>query len=122
MKILIVGHSPSPSSTRRKGNPTLNRLNRWLDACDVRIYSFTNLAHSSTGSLKKAEICDTMFHEIFKNYTKVITLGKEVKHYTNKMGYDFYELPHPSPLNRNLNDKKYEEDVIKGLQSFIYMV
>ena len=122
MKILIVGHSPSPSSTRRKGNPTLNRLNRWLDACDVRIYSFTNLAPSSVTSLKKVEIDETMFHEIFKKYNKIITLGKEVKQYTNKMGYNFYELPHPSPLNRNLNDKKYEEGVIKGLQSFIHMV
>lgn len=122
MKILIVGHSPSPSSTKRKGNPTLERLNRWLDACDVRIYSFTNLAPSSAGSLKKAEINDTMFHEIFKNYNKVITLGKEVKQYTKKMGYDFYELPHPSPLNRNLNDKNYEKAVIKGLQSFIHSV
>jgi len=122
MKILIVGHSPSPSSTKRKGNPTLERLNRWLDACDVRIYSFTNLAPSSATSLKKAEINDTMFHEIFKNYNKIITLGKEVKQYTNKMGYDFYELPHPSPLNRNLNDKSYEKAVIKGLQSFIHSV
>ena len=122
MKILIVGHSPSPSSTKRKGNPTLERLNRWLDACDVRIYSFTNLAPSSSQSLKKAEINDTMFHEIFKNYNKIITLGKEVKQYTKKMGYDFYELPHPSPLNRNLNDKNYEKDVIRGLQSFIHSV
>ena len=122
MKILIVGHSPSPSSTKRKGNPTLERLNRWLEACNVDIYSFTNLCASSAGSLRNAEICETMLHEIFKDYNKVITLGKEVKHYTKKMGYDFYELPHPSPLNRNLNDKNYEKDVIRGLQSFIHSV
>jgi len=121
-KILILGHSPSPSSTKRKGNPTLERLNRWLDACNVRIYSFTNLCASSAGSLKNAEICETMLHDIFKDYNKVITLGKEVKHYTKKMGYDFYELPHPSPLNRNLNNKQYEKDVINGLQSFIHSV
>lgn len=121
-KILIVGHSPSPSSTRRKGNPTLERLNRWLDACDVDIYSFTNLCASSATSLKNGQICETMLKEIFSEYNKIITLGNEVKHYVSKMGFEIYPLPHPSPLNRNLNDKKYETDVIKGLQSFIHSV
>tara|TARA_X000001316_G_C918801_1_gene32936 strand:+ start:242 stop:619 length:378 start_codon:yes stop_codon:yes gene_type:complete len=123
-KVLVIGHSPSRGrrTTQKQNNPTLKRLNRWLDACNVGIYSFTNLCASSATSLKKGEICETMLHEIFKDYNKIITLGKEVKHYTNKMGYDFYELPHPSPLNRNLNDKEYEKDVIKGLQSFIHSV
>jgi len=113
-ELLIIGHSPSPSSKVREGNPTLKRLDRWLDACDVGIYSFTNLQPSSSLSIKNLEMV--------KNYRKVITLGKEVKHYTNKMGYNFYELPHPSPLNRNLNDKKYEKSVIKGLQIYLNMV
>ena len=123
-KVLVIGHSPSRGrrTTQKQNNPTLKRLNRWLDACNVGIYSFTNLCASSATSLKKGEIRETMLHEIFKDYNKIITLGKEVKHYTNKMGYDFYELPHPSPLNRNLNDKNYEKDVIKGLQSFIHSV
>ena len=121
-ELLIIGHSPSPSSKVREGNPTLKRLDRWLDACGVGIYSFTNLQPSSSLSIKNLEINKTLFHKMVKNYRKVITLGKEVKHYTNKMGYNFYELPHPSPLNRNLNDKKYEKSVIKGLQIYLNMV
>ena len=121
-ELLIIGHSPSPSSKVRESNPTLKRLDRWLDACDVGIYSFTNLQPSSSLSIKNLEINKTLFHKMVKNYRKVITLGKEVKHYTNKMGYNFYELPHPSPLNRNLNDKKYEKSVIKGLQIYLNMV
>jgi uracil-DNA glycosylase len=121
-ELLIIGHSPSPSSKVREGNPTLKRLDRWLDACDVGIYSFTNLQPSISLSIKNLEINKTLFHKMVKNYRKVITLGKEVKHYTNKMGYNFYELPHPSPLNRNLNDKKYEKSVIKGLQIYLNMV
>ena len=57
-----------------------------------------------------------------KSYDKIVTLGKEVKQYTNKMGYNFYELPHPSPLNRNLNCKDYEKNVIKGLQSYLNVI
>jgi len=121
-RILVIGHSPSPSSTKRKGNPTLDRLDRWMEEAGVDVYSFTNLAPSSSQSLRHVEINDIMFHSMFRMYKKVITLGKEVTQYTKKMGYDFYELPHPSPLNRNLNDKQYEKDVIKGLQSFISMV
>jgi len=121
-ELLIIGHSPSPSSKVREGNPTLKRLDRWLDACDVGIYSFTNLQPSSSLSIKNLEINKTLFHKMVKNYRKVITLGKEVKHYTNKMGYNFYELPHPSPLNRNLNDKNYEKSVIKGLQIYLNVI
>jgi len=120
--LLIIGHSPSPSSKVRKGNPTLKRLDRWLDACNVGIYSFTNLAPSSATSIKNLKIDETLFHEMVKNYDKIVTLGKEVKQYTNKMGYNFYELPHPSPLNRNLNCKDYEKNVINGLQSYLNMV
>ena len=44
-KVLVIGHSPgkTPINKRKNGSPTLNRLNRWLDACEVDIYSFSNI-------------------------------------------------------------------------------
>jgi len=45
-----------------------------------------------------------------------------VKHILTKMGIEHYPLPHPSPLNRKFNDKKFEISVISGLQSYLDMV
>ena len=57
-KILVVGHSPgkTPINKRKNGSPTLNRLNRWLDACEVDIYSFSNIYAHHKELLKMTDI------------------------------------------------------------------
>jgi|TARA_B100000035_G_scaffold307684_1_gene311317 hypothetical protein len=121
--ILVVGHSPSSKEyCPKKGNPSINRLNRWLDACGVDIYSFTNLCAHHSESIKAADIDETLIKECVKPYNKVIALGNEVAHYFKKKGIDCFHAPHPSPRNRKFNDKSYESTVINGLQKYIHMI
>jgi len=120
VKILVIGHSPSSKEyCPRKGNPSINRLNRWLDACGVEIYSFSNACAHHAPFLKKADIDETYIQNITKNYNKILTLGNEVKQLFTKMEIEHFSLPHPSPLNRKLNDKKFEISVINGLHSYL---
>jgi len=119
-KILVIGHSPSPKKyCPGKGSPSINRLNRWLDDCGVKIYSFSNACAHHATSLKKADIDETYIQNITKNYNKIITLGNEVKQLFTKMGIEHFPLPHPSPLNRKFNDKNFEKGVINGLHSYL---
>lgn len=119
-KILVIGHSPSSKEyCPRKGNPSINRLNRWLDDCGVKIYSFSNACAHRATSLKKGNIDKIYLQNIAKNYNKILVLGKEVEQLFTKMGIEHFALPHPSPLNRKLNDKKFEKSVINGLHSYI---
>ena len=121
--ILVIGHSPSSKEyCPKKGNPSINRLNRWLDACGVDIYSFTNLCAHHSESIKAADIDETLIKECVKPYNKVIALGNEVAHYFKKKGIDCFHAPHPSPRNRKFNDKSYESTVINGLQKYIHMI
>ena len=121
--ILVVGHSPSSKEyCPKKGNPSINRLNRWLDACGVDIYSFTNLCAHHSESIKTADIDETLIKECVKPYNKIIALGNEVAHYFKKKGIDCFHAPHPSPRNRKFNDKSYESTVINGLQKYIHMI
>ena len=121
--ILVVGHSPSSKEyCPKKGNPSINRLNRWLDACGVDIYSFTNLCAHHSESIKVADIDETLIKECVKPYNKVIALGNEVAHYFKKKGIDCFHAPHPSPRNRKFNDKSYESTVINSLQKYIHMI
>ena len=120
-KVLVIGHSPgkTPINKRKNGSPTLNRLNRWLDACEVDIYSFTNLCAHHKEFLKMADIDGTIIQKITKNYNKIITLGGFVSQYITKMGINHYAAPHPSPRNRKFNDKTYEPKVIYEIKEYL---
>ena len=111
-RILIVGHSPSKKNIRN--SPTMKRLHRWLDECGVRTYAFTNLSPVPCKKLLKENIClDGLDHN------KIITLGGEVSKLMDKAGIQHYAAPHPSPLNRNLNDISFEKKIIKELSVYI---
>jgi uracil-DNA glycosylase len=54
----------------------------------------------------------------------IITLGKTAEKALVMMkltetGYDYYAMPHPSGLNRQLNDPKFIQEKIKGLQNYL---
>jgi len=119
-KVLVIGHSPSSKEyCPRKGNPTHNRLNRWLDDCGVEIYSFTNACAHRATSLKLSDIDRTFLHEIVKGYNKILSLGNDVNNILTKMEIEHYALPHPSPLNRKFNDKAYEPKIINNLKTYL---
>ena len=120
-KVLVIGHSPgkTPIYKMKNGSPTLNRLNRWLDACEVDIYSFTNLCAHHKEFLKMTDIDGIFIQKITKNYNKIITLGGFVSQYVTKIGVPHFAAPHPSPRNRKFNDKSYEPKVIKQLKEYL---
>tara|TARA_Y100001937_G_scaffold89478_1_gene121031 strand:- start:3068 stop:3445 length:378 start_codon:yes stop_codon:yes gene_type:complete len=120
-KVLVIGHSPgkTPIYKMKNGSPTLNRLNRWLDACEVDIYSFTNLCAHHKEFLKMADIDGIFIQKITKNYNKIITLGGFVSQYVTKIGVSHFAAPHPSPRNRKFNDKSYEPKVVEQLKEYL---
>jgi uracil-DNA glycosylase len=48
----------------------------------------------------------------------VIALGKTAAEALSAIGAKFYEMPHPSGLNRLLNDKEFVEGKVKGLLEY----
>ena len=120
-KVLVIGHSPgkTPINKRKNGSPTLNRLNRWLDACDVDLYSFSNIYAHHKELLKITDIDETYVYKITKNYNKIITLGSFVSQYFTKIGIKHLAAPHPSPRNRKFNDKSYEPMVINQIKEYL---
>ena len=81
----MIGHSPGSSKIKfRDKSPTIKRLNVWLGACDVYLYSFTNLHASSVRFHRDVESDKIMLQECIKGYNKIITLGNEVSQYFKK--------------------------------------
>jgi len=118
LKILVLGHSPSSKEyDPKKGNPTINRLNKWLS--DVEVYSYSNICMYHVDSIKKKDINESYIRDITKGYNKIIGLGNEVKRILTKMDIKHFALPHPSPLNRKLNCKVYELKIINKLKAYL---
>lgn len=122
-KVLVVGLAPGSSKIKRKNkSATLKRLDKWLGACDVYLYSFVNLRTPGLRFANGTDIDDILLQECIKDYNKIITLGNEVSLYFTKRGVGHFPAPHPSPLNRKFNDKSFEPTVINSLHSYLNSV
>jgi len=104
--MIVVGINPSNGPAHQQ-SPTIKRLNRWMDRLGVNYYAFTNVIHQ-TGPYKQSMVDKEALLCYIKNYNKVIALGPFVSKTLNRLGIEHYVLPHPSPLNRQLNDPEFE--------------
>lgn len=118
--IIVVGINPS-SGKPNKISPTIKKLNSWMSALGMDYYSFTNVIHQ-TGRYKESMVDKETLLCYIKGYKKVIALGPFVSKTLNRLGIDHYMMPHPSPLNRQLNDKEYEVMKIRECKKFMESV
>ena len=49
----------------------------------------------------------------------IIAFGKTAAKAITQLGIQFHEMPHPSGLNRKLNDKAYVAEKLKGLEDVL---
>jgi hypothetical protein len=116
-KVLIVGINPSNSKSV-KPCITLKRLYRWADELGLQFFSFVNCI-SRPGSYTFKDVEFDLLSECVKGYDKVIALGGFPSKALQKMHISHYAMPHPSGLNRRLNDKQYEKHVIGECDEYL---
>ena len=109
-KPLFIGINPT-KARHRKGC-ALDRLMNWIEEMDLGIVAFTNLSHDPHWN--KRSVDPHFFLPALREHTKVIALGGLVSNTLSKLNIEHFTLPHPSPLNRQINDpdfirKKLEE-------------
>lgn len=120
MKVLVIGMCPSNKPTIGKTrNATFKRLESWMDSLGVRHFSFSNtFDYPSTPTLSKVDykrLCT-----LAKEHDKIIALGGFVSLALNRINIKHFSMPHPSPLNRLLNDKAYENKLVKQCKAYLY--
>jgi hypothetical protein len=105
MNTLILGINPSSVQRIRK-NSAYDRLQKWILYLDVD-YTFFNVIEN-TGKYHKNMIDYDRLIRITEKHDKTIALGKFVSHSLSLINKQHFTLPHPSPLNRLLNDSNFE--------------
>jgi len=117
MNLLIVGINPSQGNPKRVSG-TIKRLNRWVDYFNAQHFSFTNIIHTP-GPYKSDMIDYNILNSFTEGYDKVIALGGFVSKTLNTAGIEHFMMPHPSPLNRQLNDKEFEMNKLKECKEWL---
>lgn len=114
--ILIVGQNPS-FRTGSRLSPSLCRLNKWMTELGVKQWSFIN---ASQAKIAASNNIDWQTLELARPYQRVLALGNFAATALSKLGIQHFQLPHPSPLNRKLNDSKYEKIVLCDCNNYLY--
>lgn len=115
MKILVLGLTPSKHGGKSK---TLETLWSWLDRLNVHYVSFDNIYHDLEETDQQR--CERIFFICQKfPYDKIITLGVAPSSYLRVLKIDHFPLPHPSGLNRKLNDPLYVQKQLDRAKDYL---
>lgn len=119
MNLLIVGQNPgnNPKAFKYK-NHTIDRLNQWADHLGVKHYGFVNCV-SKRGDCKVKDADFDLIQECVTPSTKVIALGSFAGACLDRINISYFRLPHPSPRNRQMNDKEYVQNVLNACKEYI---
>jgi uracil-DNA glycosylase len=130
--ILFVGSNPSVKSGRvtafwqdTKSSVILGRWVRQVPGIEkLRCYciNVSNLPTEGNRPLKAQEIRDSLgrLHTDILLYdpVKIVTLGKTAEKALTLLQLPHFAMPHPSGLNRQLNDPAFVQEKIKKLQEY----
>jgi uracil-DNA glycosylase len=121
--IVIVGDKPARNNLNSNipfvGTKSYKILLNWIfklnvDITDVALYNRSNLGIISYGSAQK------FFDErLLCEPTKVVAVGNEASKFLKAHGIEHFKLPHPSGLNRKLNDKEWLAKELKNCKKYL---
>lgn len=128
--ILLIGSNPSIRSPDNSPFHAATRsrmiLDEWFADLQGHMKAFINVTDivkadnkPLTGSEIQAALPALKLRlEEFKGF-KFVALGKTAARACELAGVKFLEMPHPSGMNRKLNDPEYVKEKIKRLAEFI---
>lgn len=115
--ILLVGSNPSVRSLTDKAFDSSTYSGRilqsWLNGIDGTIYceNITSQKTENNRPLNSNEMAlarVSLLERINRiNPDRLVALGKSAAEILKDLGLEFLEMPHPSGLNRKLNDKEF---------------
>lgn len=126
--ILFLGSNPSTSASSADPFTTDTASGRLLRQWVVGIKGdilFDNISSQKTPDnrpMTKAEISAALASLDQKidaiKPDKIVALGVAAASALRQLEYEFFQMPHPSGMNRKLNDKQYVEQKLAELRNF----
>ena len=115
--VIFIGMQPSKARFRK--NCALDRFSIWMEKLGINCVTFQNAITDEDLPQKVTSADFQMLYRCIQGYSKVVALGALSSQILKSMGVPHFRMPHPSPRNRLLNDKAYEEMMLIELRSYI---
>lgn len=121
MKVLFLGQNPSNKNTSANafiGSQSHKTIVKWATYLDISTYHLqnTSLVH---GKVLRGDVRNDL-NDLCSQYELVITLGTYASKALIERNIHHFSLPHPSGLNRQLNDHSYIRMKLKECESYIH--
>jgi hypothetical protein len=124
--IVFVGSNPSNASTSEDAFHGSTRssqiLSEWTNGIqgDKKFVNVLGQKTENNRPLKASEIKAALprLTQDIAGADRIVALGKTATRALTLLGASFYELPHPSGLNRVCNDPVYVAQKVKGLLEY----
>lgn len=116
MRVLVVGMNPSALPATM--SVSVKRLYDWADRLGIGVFSFVNAWHSP-GDVRKQELDLDFLRGSVTGHEKVVALGVAASRALSRAGINHHMLPHPSGLNRILNDPEAVDRALSSCASFL---
>jgi hypothetical protein len=114
--VAFVGQNPSAKAA--KGKNTFPRLNDWVEKLGLDTFTFMN-AYPHPGKCKVSQVnLDNLRKALYK-FPRVVALGNFAAEALMKAGIDHFKLPHPSPLNRQINDDRFINKCLEECREYL---
>jgi hypothetical protein len=118
-KTLVIGQNPAVDLGRVGHlSPTMKNFLKWADILQLDFFSFCN-AFRFEGKVNEKDIDIDYLKRVSISHRKIIALGEVASKSLNKVGVSHFKLPHPSPLNRKLNDKVFIQNILKECKKYL---
>ena len=119
--LIFLGLNPSKLKVSVGRNTAHIRFTEWLDVLGLKSAHFANLSPDPEWDMK----FKTFDHDDVKTglaeYNKIVTWGDKVSNYIKRLGISNHcVIPHPSGLNRKINDHKYVMHTLEKCKEYIY--
>jgi hypothetical protein len=114
--VIVIGLNPTKLSVPRKGG-AVSRFREWLDYLGIDKVAFTNLSSDPHWDKKNVDydfLCSSI-----SGHDKVVAWGPTVSKYLTDINISHFTLPHPSPLNRQVNDHKFIRQKLDECKEFL---
>lgn len=130
MKVLLVGQNPSRHNLDPKiafkGSKSFKVIEEWVQEMSLSDcgYMLVNAFPKVNQKYKKADV-EVAISRV-KNYMemikpqKVIALGKMAAKVLKKANIEHFELPHPSGLNRKLNNVEWLQEELHKARNYVW--
>lgn len=128
-EVVFIGSNPSEASNSNSAfalsTKSYGTLRAWINAAGIETVALENVSEIKTPNNRplNAKEIDQGMERLLpilerRKFTHIVAIGKTAAKALRRHGIEHLELPHPSGLNRKLNDPKFIEQTIAELKAY----